>query len=73
MKPENVRCPECDGPMVSRKSLYGVFWGCRQYPKCRGTRDVNGDVTPKRIGDIEDAEVGLPSDRQRANNRRRWE
>jgi len=41
-KPENVKCPECDGEMVSRKSQYGVFWGCKQFPKCKGTRDSMG-------------------------------
>jgi len=42
MKPENVTCPECDGPMVSRKGKFGVFWGCKQFPKCKGTRDSMG-------------------------------
>lgn len=42
MKPENVKCPNCDGPMISRSSKYGVFWGCAQYPKCKGTRDSLG-------------------------------
>lgn len=42
MKPENVKCPECDGPMVSRKSKFGVFWGCKNYPICKGTRDSMG-------------------------------
>lgn len=35
-------CPECDGEMVSRKSQYGTFWGCKKYPKCKGTRDSEG-------------------------------
>ena len=42
MKPENVKCPECDEPMVSRKSKFGVFWGCKNYPICKGTRDSMG-------------------------------
>ena len=42
MKPENVKCPDCDGPMVSRSSKFGVFWGCQAYPKCKGTRDNEG-------------------------------
>lgn len=42
MKPENVKCPDCDGPMISRKSKFGVFWGCKAYPKCKGTRDNEG-------------------------------
>lgn len=42
MKPENVKCPLCDGEMVSRKGKFGVFWGCKSYPKCYGTRDSMG-------------------------------
>lgn len=39
---ENVKCPECDGPMLSRTGKYGVFWGCKNFPECRGTRDSMG-------------------------------
>lgn len=42
MSYENVKCPECGGPMVSRKSKHGIFWGCKEYPLCRGTRDNMG-------------------------------
>lgn len=42
MKPENVKCPKCNGDMVSRKSQYGIFWGCKDYPRCSGTRDSMG-------------------------------
>jgi len=35
-------CPECDGPMISRKGQFGTFWGCKKYPICRGTRDSEG-------------------------------
>jgi len=42
MSYENVKCPECDGPMVSRKGKFGVFWGCKNYPICKGTRDSMG-------------------------------
>lgn len=42
MKPENVKCPECDGPMVSRKGKFGIFWGCKSFPACKGTRDSMG-------------------------------
>ncbi len=31
--------PECGKTMVSRMGKYGRFWGCPEYPKCRGTRD----------------------------------
>ncbi len=43
-KPENLKCPDCQGPMVSRlnKKDNSRFWGCKDFPKCKGTRDVNG-------------------------------
>lgn len=40
---ENVKCPECQGEMISRTGKYGVFWGCKAFPECKGTRDSNGD------------------------------
>lgn len=39
---DGLKCPDCDGEMVSRKSQYGTFWGCKKYPKCKGTRDSEG-------------------------------
>ena len=32
------RCPRCDGAMKLRTGRYGRFWGCVNYPDCRGTR-----------------------------------
>jgi restriction system protein len=37
-------CPKCHGAMVRRTAVRGAtagtdFWGCLQYPVCRGTRD----------------------------------
>ena len=36
-------CPQCGEPMVQRTARKGanagqMFWGCAQYPQCRGTR-----------------------------------
>jgi ssDNA-binding Zn-finger/Zn-ribbon topoisomerase 1 len=31
-------CPRCKSPMVRRTSEFGPFWGCNQFPRCRGTR-----------------------------------
>jgi len=44
MKPENLKCPDCNGPMVSRlnKVKQTRFWGCKSFPNCKGTRDVDG-------------------------------
>jgi len=43
-KPENLKCPDCQGPMVSRLNKVNNtrFWGCKDYPRCKGTRDVDG-------------------------------
>lgn len=43
-KPENVICPECRGPMVSRlnRQTQQRFWGCKAFPDCKGTRDTDG-------------------------------
>lgn len=49
-KPENVTCPECGGPMTSRvnKSSGQRFWGCNDFPRCRGTRDTDGRSASER-------------------------
>lgn len=35
-----VTCPQCGSLMVQRRGRRGAFWGCRQYPRCRGTRPI---------------------------------
>lgn len=45
---ENLKCPLCNGPMISRKSSYGVFWGCKAFPECKGTRDNMGRSKDER-------------------------
>ena len=54
---ERVRCPECGKPMVARDGRYGTFYGCIDYPKCKGIRNVqhrlmhrtdDGEVVPFR-------------------------
>lgn len=54
MKPENVKCPDCGGEMTPRKSSYGTFWGCKNYPKCKGTRDSMGRSKQDREEEQED-------------------
>lgn len=65
---ENVKCPDCGGDMVSRKGQYGIFWGCKAFPKCKGTRDSNGRSKADREeykrqkaeekGEVYDSELG---------------
>ena len=35
IKESIYKCPECGGRLVSRKSKYGPFLGCSNYPNCR--------------------------------------
>lgn len=45
---ENVKCPDCNGDMISRKSQYGTFWGCKKYPKCKGL-ETQKDYLEKKL------------------------
>lgn len=33
-------CPKCGARMVRRNGRYGAFYGCTNYPRCRGTRSI---------------------------------
>ncbi|MBQ8131916.1 MAG: topoisomerase DNA-binding C4 zinc finger domain-containing protein [Bacilli bacterium] len=33
-------CPKCGGELVVRKGKYGDFLGCRNYPKCKYTKEI---------------------------------
>jgi ssDNA-binding Zn-finger/Zn-ribbon topoisomerase 1 len=41
-KIESLKCPDCGSEMIPRSSQYGKFWGCSDYPQCKGTRDSMG-------------------------------
>ncbi len=34
---EHKQCNECGGEMIQRKSSYGLFWGCSNFPDCSYT------------------------------------
>lgn len=45
-------CPKCGAEMKTRVARQGVnagkeFWGCSAFPKCNGTRLIEGGVTPE--------------------------
>ena len=42
---ESVRCPECGKPMIRREGRFGPFYGCQDYPGCKGIVNVE-----RRIG-----------------------
>jgi DNA topoisomerase-1 len=42
--PPDIKCPECDGPMKLRPGRWGkYFFGCNNYPKCKGTMQASPD------------------------------
>ena len=48
MIPE-IRCPRCAGPMTLRIARFGPnagneFWGCSNYPKCKGLVNRDGSI-----------------------------
>jgi len=36
------KCPECGGEMVVRLGRYGKFLSCKNFPKCKGMKDLDG-------------------------------
>lgn len=73
---ENVKCPNCDGPMISRKSQYGTFWGCKKFPECKGTRDSMGRSKAERDAERDNEPSGeiehSPIDRIAENDKFRF-
>lgn len=70
---ENL-CPQCGSKMVPRTNRKDQtkFWGCSQYPRCKGTRNVDGEARLGGPFTQDEADQRLPSERQRDNDRRRW-
>ncbi len=58
---EETLCPECNGPMVSRKNKTTgqSFWGCKYFPNCRGTRDNEGKSKYDRELEREDKDSAV--------------
>ena len=71
---EETLCPDCGGKMVSRKNVSTGqrFWGCKDYPKCRGTRNTDGEAKHDEMRSGADDDTFAPSERQRNNDRGRW-
>ncbi|MHB8453648.1 MAG: topoisomerase DNA-binding C4 zinc finger domain-containing protein [Acidiferrobacterales bacterium] len=32
-------CPHCGKPLCRRRGPKGSFWGCTEFPTCRGSRN----------------------------------
>lgn len=71
---EETRCPVCDGPMTPRTSAHGKFWGCKAFPKCRGTRNSMGMAQNRFESETDNRsdEDELPSQRWAGRDKRRW-
>jgi topoisomerase-like DNA binding C4 zinc finger protein len=37
LKAVTPQCPKCHGEMTRRTGPKGPFWGCKQFPNCKGT------------------------------------
>ncbi len=44
---EGEACPECGGRLMERFNRFGKFAGCENYPECKYTRDLLGDLVKK--------------------------
>jgi ssDNA-binding Zn-finger/Zn-ribbon topoisomerase 1 len=42
-------CPDCNADMVLRRSKYGPFYGCSNYPRCTCKHGAHADGTPLGI------------------------
>ncbi len=40
---ESPACPQCGKAMLPRKSAKGDFWGCSDFPQCKGTRAIQAN------------------------------
>lgn len=54
LNPES--CPKCGSKMILRKrrSDGSPFWGCNQYPRCTGTRNISSKPASQPTGDPQD-------------------
>ena len=46
-------CPKCGSPLVLRKSMYGQFIGCSNYPKCKTIIQIPKDGGPIDMTPVE--------------------
>lgn len=39
-KEEYPLCPKCGSEMIERSGMYGKFFGCKNFPRCKGSRNI---------------------------------
>ena len=52
-------CPICGKKMLLRRSRFGVFLGCADYPNCKGIVPCDKDGNPLRVVKEEDRKCTL--------------
>jgi DNA topoisomerase-1 len=45
----NIPCPICGKPMLKRVGRFGPFLGCQDYPKCKGTMNLDEVEGPEIV------------------------
>ncbi len=48
---EGVTCDLCGKQMYIRDSKYGKFYGCTDYPNCKGTKPITTDIKCPKCGE----------------------
>jgi len=62
-EPTEEKCPECGEPLVVRTGRRGKFLGCSAFPKCRYTRNIEGEAeapAPAETTDLKCDKCGAP-------------
>lgn len=50
---ENVRCPNCQSAMIKLDGQFGPYYGCSEYPRCKGKKKAPyGKKCPKCENDL---------------------
>lgn len=65
IKAEGIECPECGKDMYLRESRYGRFYGCEDYPNCKGVRPISTGVTCPKCGEGEMVERFSPKTKKK--------
>ncbi len=70
--PTGVKCPQCDGNVVKRKSKRGsTFYGCDQYPNCKYVSKFLNPPKKDEDGNQEQKPQEEASNQRTKNTRRR--
>jgi DNA topoisomerase-1 len=65
VKAEGMKCPECGKDMYLRESRYGRFYGCEDYPNCKGILQVSTGVTCPKCNEGEMVERFSPKTKKK--------